>query len=155
MAELLAACTPGGRDCPKFQAVCDAFVAHYDKHSNDHTAPYPGVMDLLLQCQAAGITMGIVSNKLDWAVKQLGDLHFPGMMAVCVGERPGIRRKPAPDVILAALEELRCRPGPQRLYRRLGSRRCHGEKHRHCRDRRDLGLSHKRSAPPCGRYNPG
>ena len=49
--------------------------------------------------------MGIVSNKLDWAVKQLGELHFPGMMAVCVGERPGIRRKPAPDVILAALEE--------------------------------------------------
>ena len=36
VAELLAACTPGGRDCPKFQAVCDAFVAHYDKHSNDH-----------------------------------------------------------------------------------------------------------------------
>ena len=105
VAELLAACTPGGRDCPKFQAVCDAFVAHYDKHSNDHTAPYPGVMDLLRQCQAAGITMGIVSNKLDWAVKQLGELHFPGMMAVCVGERPGIRRKPAPDVILAALEE--------------------------------------------------
>ena len=110
VAELLAACTPGGRDCPKFQAVCDAFVAHYDKHSNDHTAPYPGVMDLLLQCQAAGITMGIVSNKLDWAVKQLGDLHFPGMMAVCVGERPGIRRKPAPDVILAALEELHADP---------------------------------------------
>ena len=52
VAELLAACTPGGRDCPKFQAVCDAFVAHYDKHSNDHTAPYPGVMDLLRQCQA-------------------------------------------------------------------------------------------------------
>ena len=52
VAELLAACTPGGRDCPKFQAVCDAFVAHYDKHSNDHTASYPGVMDLLRQCQA-------------------------------------------------------------------------------------------------------
>ena len=74
----LAACTPGGRDSPKFQAVCDAFVAHYDKHSNDHTAPYPGVMDLLRQCQAAGITMGIVSNKLDWAVNQLGDRTFPG-----------------------------------------------------------------------------
>ena len=67
-------------------------------------------MDLLRQCQAAGITMGIVSNKLDWAVKQLGELHFPGMMAVCVGERPGIRRKPAPDVILAALEELHADP---------------------------------------------
>ena len=66
--------------------------------------------ELLRQCQAAGITMGIVSNKLDWAVKQLGELHFPGMMAVCVGERPGIRRKPAPDVILAALEELHADP---------------------------------------------
>ena len=32
------------------------------------------------------------------------------MMAVCVGERPGIRRKPAPDVILAALEELHADP---------------------------------------------
>ena len=31
-------------------------------------------------------------------------------MAVCVGERPGIRRKPAPDVILAALEELHADP---------------------------------------------
>lgn len=106
VTELISACTPGGRLCTQFQQVCDTFVAHYDKHSNDHTAPYPGIQDILQQCQAAGITMGIVSNKLDWAVKQLGALHFPQQMAVCVGERPGIRRKPAPDVILAALEEL-------------------------------------------------
>ena len=104
--ELLLACTPGGDRCPQVQEVCDAFVAHYDKHSSDFTAPYPGILDTLTALKKAGCTLGIVSNKLDWAVKQLGEIHFPGMMAVCVGEREGVRRKPAPDVILAALEEL-------------------------------------------------
>ena len=60
VAELLAACTPGGRDCPKFQAVCDAFVA-----GNPAEA---------------------------------GAGRDPG--------RPG---------------GVACRPGPQRLYRRLGN----------------------------------
>lgn len=104
--ELLMACTPDGENCPRFKEVCDAFVAHYDKHSSDFTAPYAGIMETLHAVKEAGATLGIVSNKLDWAVKQLGNLHFPGMMAVCVGEREGVRRKPAPDVVLAALEEL-------------------------------------------------
>lgn len=104
--ELLMACTPEGEKCPRFRDVCDAFVAHYDKHSSDFTAPYAGIPEVLAALKAAGATLGIVSNKLDWAVKQLGELHFHGMMAVCVGEREGVRRKPAPDVILAALEEL-------------------------------------------------
>ena len=104
--ELLMACTPDGENCPKFKEVCDAFVAHYDKHSSDFTVPYDGIMDTLQTLKEAGATLGIVSNKLDWAVKQLGDLHFAGMMSVCVGERKGVRRKPAPDVVLAAMEEL-------------------------------------------------
>lgn len=104
--ELLTACTPGGTSNPHFSKICDDFVAHYDKHGDDFTAPYPGMMALLHTLQAAQVPMGIVSNKLDWAVKQLGAQHFPGLMQVCVGEREGVRRKPCPDVIYAAVKEL-------------------------------------------------
>ena len=50
--------------------------------------------------------MAIVSNKIDSAVKELNDRFFSEYVDVAIGEKPGIKRKPAPDTVLAALDEL-------------------------------------------------
>lgn len=95
-------------DNADFENVFAAFRAHYAQHSNDHTRPYDGVMDLMKQLQEAGIGMAIVSNKLDAAVKQLNEIYFKQYINVAIGENEaaGVRKKPAPDTVYTALREL-------------------------------------------------
>ena len=50
----------------------------------------------------------MVSNKADFAVKKLADGYFKGLLREAVGENEeaGIRKKPAPDSLLAVMERL-------------------------------------------------
>ena len=50
--------------------------------------------------------LAIVSNKAHPAVLALRDRYFPETMKVAMGESQGVRRKPAPDTVVRALEEL-------------------------------------------------
>ena len=95
-------------DNADFENVFAAFREHYAKHSNDHTRPYDGVLDLMKQLRDAGIEMAIVSNKLDAAVKQLNEIYFSEYISVAIGENEaaGVRKKPAPDTVYTALREL-------------------------------------------------
>ena len=95
-------------DCPDFDKVFEAFRAHYADHSNDCTCAYPGIPELLAKLKEAGASMAIVSNKLDAAVKQLNDIYFKDYISVAIGENEaaGVKKKPAPDTVYAALREL-------------------------------------------------
>ena len=95
-------------DCPDFDQVFEAFRAHYVLHSNDCTCAYPGIPELLAKLKEAGAPMAIVSNKLDAAVKQLNDIYFKDYISVAIGENEaaGVKKKPAPDTVYAALREL-------------------------------------------------
>ena len=48
----------------------------------------------------------MVSNKFDSAVKALCAEYFGDLVEVAVGEREGVRRKPHPDSLLAAMKAL-------------------------------------------------
>lgn len=95
-------------DCPHFDQVFAAFREHYALHSNDKTCAYPGVLDLLSKLKEAGAPMAIVSNKLDAAVKNLNEIYFKDYISVAIGENEaaGVKKKPAPDTVYAALREL-------------------------------------------------
>ncbi len=82
------------------------FREHYNKHCLDKTRPYDGIIELMKILKDKGYKMAIVSNKIDSAVKELNDRFFSDYVSIAVGERPGISRKPAPDMVLAALGEL-------------------------------------------------
>jgi phosphoglycolate phosphatase len=55
----------------------------------------------------AGYTLGVVSNKPDFAVQELIPEYFPGIFASVSGERQGVAKKPAPDLIWEAMKNLR------------------------------------------------
>lgn len=95
-------------ECPQFEEVFAAFKAHYALHNNDRTQAYPGIPELLARLKEAGIGMAIVSNKLDPAVEALSELYFADYISVAIGENEaaGIKKKPAPDTVLAALFQL-------------------------------------------------
>lgn len=82
------------------------YKPYYEAHCNDHTGPYPGIPELLSRMKAEGIKTAVVSNKPDGAVKILADSLFPGGFDYTAGEKDGIRRKPAPDMLEAALSYL-------------------------------------------------
>lgn len=96
-------------DC-EFEPVFQSFRSHYVEHCLDTTQPYPGIMPLLKALKQRGIKMAIVSNKLHPAVQELAHRFFEGYISSAVGESLTVRRKPNPDAVLAALNELGSTP---------------------------------------------
>jgi phosphoglycolate phosphatase len=109
-ARLVELCVPGGRVYPEFEAVLAAYSEWYPSHARIRTRPYPGIVPLLEKLAASGIRTAIVSNKPDAAVKDLDIAFFTGLTAAAAGEQPGIRRKPAPDMLIAVMDRLGAGP---------------------------------------------
>lgn len=97
---------PAGYDPEKTAQVLADFTAHYAEHSKDLTRPYDGILDTLDALLARGVKMGIVSNKIDFAVKELSREYFGDRMLVSVGDDPSRPRKPAPDSVWEAMRQL-------------------------------------------------
>jgi phosphoglycolate phosphatase len=104
--KLMQRSVPDGENNPQFEDCFLAFQKHYAVHLNDHTGPYDGILQLLDQLLVSGYPMAIVSNKSDYAVKELNQKMFGKRIAVAIGEMEGIRRKPEPDTVLTAAREL-------------------------------------------------
>ena len=83
-----------------------AFRAGYPRSEKSLTQPYPGILDLLADLRAAGVKTAVVSNKPDIAAQALAVKMFAGLFDVVIGEQAGIRRKPAPDMVLLALKKM-------------------------------------------------
>ena len=100
---LMLQAVPDGESNPDFEAVFAEFRRYYDIHCNDKTKPYEGIMELLDALENNNIQTAIVSNKVDSAVQILNKRYFP-QIAVAVGDREGLQRKPAPDSVFLAME---------------------------------------------------
>lgn len=105
---LMERAVPGGAAHPRFELLLATFKRHYVDHCLDRTAPYAGVDAMLRALKARGHRIAIVSNKLQSGVTALYETFFRDTVEVAVGERPEVRRKPAPDMVRQALCELGC-----------------------------------------------
>lgn len=103
---LMERALPNGRENPRYDEALACLQSYYDTHNRIKTAPYSGVSDLVQTLIRRGIAVAVVSNKPDTSVKPLVAEFFPHMFPVAIGERPGVRRKPAPDTVWEALKEL-------------------------------------------------
>lgn len=103
---LMLRAVPQGEENPRFEEAFSLFKKYYGEHCNDKTRPYDGVRKLMETLKEQGYALGIVSNKIDSAVKELNHRYFADLVEVAIGEREGVLRKPAPDTVLTALEEL-------------------------------------------------
>ena len=101
---------PEGTDESVIDAVFHDFHAWYEVHCNDNTRPYEGIVELLQSLKEEGIRCAVVSNKADYAVQALCRQYFPGQFDMAVGQREGIRSKPAPDSVYAVLRRLAIDP---------------------------------------------
>lgn len=95
-----------GENNPMFEEIFAFFREYYKTHCNIKTAPYEDILVLMEELKQRHIKMAIVSNKIDSGVKELNAIHFSEYVEVAIGEREGIRRKPAPDSVKEALRML-------------------------------------------------
>lgn len=106
VGKLMQRAVPQGTDNALVEQCLQCFKQHYVKHCCENTAPYEGVVPMLRVLHQQGILTAIVSNKLQSGVDELVDEHFKGVIDVVIGEREGIRRKPAPDMVDLAVQQL-------------------------------------------------
>ena len=106
--KLMERAIPDGAANPDFEATFATFREYYMLHSLDTTKPYPGVPEVLAELKAHGCRLAVVSNKMMAATVELCHHFFPDTIEVAIGENEaaGIRKKPAPDTVFAALKEL-------------------------------------------------
>ena len=106
--KLMERAIPNGEANPDFDATFATFREHYMHHSLDTTQPYPGIPEALAELKAKGCRLAVVSNKMMAATVELCRHFFPDTIEVAIGEHEaeGIRKKPAPDTVFAALREL-------------------------------------------------
>lgn len=103
---LIRRAVPAGTDEETVLAVLADFTTTYAAICEDHTRPYDGILDMLAALRERGIRVAVVSNKFDAATKKLCKKYFGDLVEVAIGERAGVRKKPAPDTVNEALREL-------------------------------------------------
>ncbi len=106
MVRLIERAVPEGTDPEVTASVLDAHKKYYPDHCAELTRPYPGICDLIAELKNVGLKTAVVSNKTDKNVKSLVDTYFKGLFTVSVGARDGVPRKPSPELVSIALEEL-------------------------------------------------
>lgn len=103
---LVKGVVPEGEKHPDFEAIFEDYKTYYAQHCEEETKPYEGILELLQELKKRKYMMAVVSNKPDPAVKVLAEKYFPGCFKVAIGDMEGYNRKPAPDLVYKALEEL-------------------------------------------------
>lgn len=108
--KLIERAVPADTPAKLHEEVFASFNRYYKQHCADSTRPYEGVPQLLQQLRAAGCRTAIVSNKADYGVQALAKQYFDGQLDAACGERAGIAKKPAPDMLLAIMRQLKAEP---------------------------------------------
>lgn len=106
IGRLIERAVPDGMGPAVVEKVLADFKVYYGEHCADKTKPYDGIKEVIGKLKKQGYMTAVVSNKADFAVQQLCEDYFSGLFDFVVGEREGIRRKPAPDSVLEVLERL-------------------------------------------------
>ena len=103
---LMQKAVPIGTTEEKVKEVLVDFKKYYGEHCADKTKPYEGIVELIWQLRNEGYQTAVVSNKADFAVQELCKQYFAEMFDFIVGEREGVRKKPAPDSVNEVLKQL-------------------------------------------------
>lgn len=109
LADMLRAAVPG-LDDEGAQRGTDLYRAHYLEHCLDHTTLFRGVA-AAVNALRGRVRLGCATTKrTDQAERILAGLDLADAMDLCLGTSPGMRYKPAPDLLFAAAEALAVDP---------------------------------------------
>jgi 2-phosphoglycolate phosphatase len=93
-----------------------AYLAHHPPVALEHTTLLPGAAEVLGQLSAAGLQLGVCSNKpLAFSRALVNHLGIAATLQVVLGPEEVANPKPAPDMLELAMQLLKVEPA-QTLY---------------------------------------
>lgn len=92
------------------QIMLEAFSTHYEVHSNDLTAPYYGILEMLETLSLSSYRLAVLSNKPHEALVDLCHKHFNNQFEKVYGAREGVPKKPSSIPLLSLIEEMGLSP---------------------------------------------
>lgn len=88
-----------------------AMVDVYADHLTQLTVPMPAALDVLEVFHGDGILLGLVTNKPQRFIETILDhLGMSSLFGAVIGGDAGVTKKPAPDMLLAAMQQLGVEP---------------------------------------------
>ena len=103
---LLQRALPHGTSPEDIAACRKLWVELYPQYGYELTKPYPGMDAALAQMKAAGLKLGVLSNKFDGAAREVVETYFPQTFDLVRGESTITPRKPDPTGLLAMIADL-------------------------------------------------
>lgn len=103
---LIKRAVKNGTDSAETEQCVKEMLSYYAEHCNIKTAPYDGIIDLLIQLKSCGIKICVVTNKDQTAAEELCAEKFGGRLDYVVGAREGLAFKPAPDGVFLAMKNI-------------------------------------------------
>lgn len=107
-ADMLVKRALGSENQDKFDKAISIFREYYKDNMCNKTKPYNGILEALDTLNKKGYTCGVVSNKPDFATKNMVKKLFGDKIQIAIGadttKRP---KKPAPDSVFLALDTLK------------------------------------------------
>ncbi len=89
------------------EKIMEKFAEIYANNWNAHSAPYPGITDMLQSFSDAGLQLAVLSNKPHKFTEICVDTFLPDCsFAYVYGQRDGIARKPDPVGALEIAEKM-------------------------------------------------
>ncbi len=82
------------------------FKEHYKGNSQNKTAPYAGIKEMLAKVKEKGYKTAVVTNKIQDAAIEIIRSFFGDKIDVIIGQIDGVAQKPEPDGVWLALEKL-------------------------------------------------
>ena len=86
------------------------YLAFYNIHKEDTTAPYPGIADLLQLLRDKGVQIGVFSNKDDGPSHSVVEHYLPGLAHKIRGRVDGVPPKPDATGLKALMQEMGADP---------------------------------------------
>lgn len=104
--KLIERAVPTGTSKEEEKIIHDEYKEYYDKHCNEKTKAYDGIIDVLKILKNNGVKLAILSNKPNFTVEKLNKIYFEDLFEIARGSLPEVAVKPAPDSLLRILKEL-------------------------------------------------
>lgn len=101
--KLIERSLPDGFTEQNFKKAYYYFTDYYKYHCKDKTKAYDGVLETIDKLKSLGVKTCVVSNKDDYAARELAELYFPKRFDFVLGRVDGVNKKPAPDMVNIAL----------------------------------------------------
>ena len=108
------AIVPNEEALPLAEKIVDRYRSYYVKSNTVLTRPFPGIIEMLDDLRATGLTMAVASNKPQEQTRQIvRGLGLMPYFAEVVGPEAVPRPKPEPDVLHFLIERVGrgCPPG--------------------------------------------